>query len=374
MLWRTLAAQVNAPGNVSAPGYVSAPGNGKPADPTEGLTPEEIGRSLRHRPEVVEVLERMWPVLTPEELLRDLFGAPPLIDSAAEQVLNAEERGLLPRDRTDEGWTEADVPLLDEARALLGPRRRRSATEEEIRTYGHIVVDEAQDLTPMQLRMVARRSLSGSMTVVGDLAQATGPWVPASWSQVAELLPGRRGWRLAELSVNYRTPGEIMQFAARILEQAAPGMRSPESVRAGGTQPQILRATSQEDALPGDALSAMTAKAVLKALDDLAGQGTVAAIVPPSLFEVVAEAFSASEIEFGLVSGGTALQDQVTLLTISDAKGLEFDKVVVVEPAGIVRESAQGLRSLYVACTRATKALTIVHSELLPSSMATAAV
>ena len=156
------------------------------------------------------------------------------------------------------------MPLLDEARALLGPPRRRLAPEGEdlVRTFGHVVVDEAQDLSPMQLRMVARRSLSGSMTVVGDIAQATGSWVPASWSQVVEHLPVRRGWRLVELTVNYRTPSEIMDVAGRILEQVAPGMRPPEAVRSSGRPPRIIRAAVPAGSLPGEALGELTAGVV----------------------------------------------------------------------------------------------------------------
>ena len=149
-------------------------------------------------------------------------------------------------------WTASDVPLLDEAYALLGPRRRSgSESGEGLRTFGHVVVDEAQDLSPMQLRMIARRSLSGSMTVVGDVAQATGTWVPSSWSQVVEHLPARRGWRLVELTVNYRTPAEIMEVAGRVLEKVAPGMRPPDSVRASGHPPRILSAGLSELPRPG---------------------------------------------------------------------------------------------------------------------------
>ena len=221
----------------------------------------------------------------------------------------------------------------------------------------------------MQLRMVARRSLSGSMTVVGDLAQATGTWVPSSWVQIVEHLPARRGWRLTELSVNYRTPTEIMQLAARILEQVAPGMRPPESVRASGVVPLVVSATTHEGALPGDTLPALAGQAAADAVAAMNGSGTVAVIAPPTLLDGVAAALDRDRVPYGRV-GGTALEEPVTLLAIGDAKGLEFDIVIVVEPARIVRESPQGLRSLYVACTRATQRLTVVHAEPLPASMA----
>jgi DNA helicase IV len=275
----------------------------------------------------------------------------------------------------DVEWTEADVALLDEARALLGPPRRRAVTDAEItpRTFGHVVVDEAQDLSPMQLRMVARRSLSGSMTVVGDIAQAMGTWVPGSWSQVVEHLPARRGWRLVELTVNYRTPREIMEMAGRILEQVAPGVRPPDAVRSSGRPPRIVRTDRLAGSFPGDDLSVATARLVRSELDDLpSGQdGTVAIIVPPSLLDRVASALSTAGITFGRV-GERVLDERVTLLAIEDAKGLEFDAVTVVEPARIIQETPQGLRALYVAFTRATQMLWIVHADALPATVAAA--
>jgi DNA helicase IV len=371
LLWRVLLDQIAASGD-------------GPVDPdaaNEPLSAEDLGRALRRQPQVIEALERMWPLLTPQQLLRDLFGAPPLIELAAGKILTPAERRLLERPRSADvaevPWTDADVPLLDEARALLGPARRRSAPDgdEGARTFGHVVVDEAQDLSPMQLRMVARRSLSGSMTVVGDIAQATGSWVPASWAQVVEHLPARRGWRLAELTVNYRTPSEIVEVASRILEQVAPGMRPPEAVRTSGRPPRMIRAAVPAGSMPGDALSEAAANAVRDELDGLAsrhGTGTVAVIVPPSLLDAVAAALDASGLRYGRVGDG-ALDEQVTVLAIEDAKGLEFDSVVVVEPARIIRETAQGLRALYVAFTRATQRLVIAHFESLPAPVAAAA-
>jgi DNA helicase IV len=374
LLWRYLLEQ-------------AAPGPDGPTESdavTEPLSAEDVGRALRRRPEVVEALERMWPLLTPQQFLHDLFGAGPLIDLAAGKILTPGERRLLERARSAElghvRWTDADVALLDEARALLGPLRRRPAPDDDdvVRTFGHVVVDEAQDLSPMQLRMVARRSLSGSMTVVGDIAQATGSWVPASWAQVVEHLPARRGWRLAELTVNYRTPSEIIDVAGHILEQVAPGMRPPEAIRTSGRRPRMIRASVPTGSVPGEALGEVAARLVrdevdaLNALGGGGGGGTAAVIVPPSLVEPVASALDASGLRYGRVGEG-ALDEQVTLLVIDDAKGLEFDSVIVVEPARIVREAAQGLRALYVAFTRATQRLSIAHAESLPAPVAAVA-
>ena len=146
----------------------------------------------------------------------------------------------LGRTRSEAGsdvvFTHDDVPLLDEARALLGPRRKRD--EEESRTYGHIIVDEAQDLSPMQLRMLARRSLSGSMTVVGDIAQATGAWAHANWDEILAFLPAKKPARRAELTIGYRIPAQNMMLAARVLAVAAPEL-TPAAVDPRGRRPAV---------------------------------------------------------------------------------------------------------------------------------------
>lgn len=203
------------------------------------LDPDTVQQRLRGNEVVREALERMWPILTPVDLLRDLFGSKPLIRLAAGDSLTDEEQASLHLERGEHDdhsrWTMADVPLFDEARSLLGPKPR--ADEEEPRTYGHIVIDEAQDLSPMQLRMLARRSLGGSMTVVGDIAQATGPWAPRSWEEVLRHLPSRKPPRLRELSIGYRTPASIMTLANKVLAVAAPDLTPPTAVRAGDDEP-----------------------------------------------------------------------------------------------------------------------------------------
>ncbi|MHB1929166.1 MAG: ATP-binding domain-containing protein, partial [Acidimicrobiales bacterium] len=345
-------------------------GPGAPAG--EPMTAGELGRTLRRLTEVSEILDRMWPLLTPQAFLHDLLGAPALIDLAGRGNLAERDRGLLHRARAaslaDARWSAQDIPLLDEAAALLGPIRRRPGRDDGPRTYGHVVVDEAQDLSPMQLRMLARRSLSGSMTVVGDIAQATGGWAPTSWSQVVEHLPSRRGWRLAELTVNYRTPAEIMVVAGRILERAAPGMRAPEAVRSAGEAPLIVPVPA-DGPFPSAGVPAAAARRVAAEADRVAtAGGTVGVLVPSSLLRPLAERLAAGGVDFGQ-AGGRALDLPVTVLTVSDAKGLEFDVVVVVEPGRIVAEAPQGLRSLYVAVTRATQRLVVVHSGALPEGL-----
>jgi DNA helicase IV len=329
------------------------------ADEATVVDHADFAEEMRRAPELVRALDRMWPVLTPQELVHDLLGAPALITLATKDVLSAEDAALLHRPRStsfdDVAWTSADLPLIDEARVLLGPRRR-GADDHTARTYGHIVVDEAQDLSPMQLRVLARRSLAGSMTVVGDVAQATGHWAPTRWEQVLEHLP-KADARIVELTVNYRTPGEIMDLAIRLLPVAAPGVRPPQSVRRTDEQPRIVPA--------GEDLAARVA-AVTR---DLAAEpGSVAVIVPPSLEERVGQAFASAAVPYG-EARTSGLDSHVTLLPVRTAKGLEFDNVVVVEPARLVREAPQGLRALFVALTRATRSLTIVHGEPLPDPL-----
>jgi DNA helicase IV len=334
-------------------------------------TSDEVRGRLRTSPEIREALERMWPVLTPAELLHDLFGSRPLIDLAAGRRLREDERASLVRPRqaraADVVWTNDDVPLLDEARELLGPkpRRRRDRDrrdEDEMRTYGHIVVDEAQDLSPMQLRMLSRRSLNGSMTIVGDIAQATGVWAHATWDGVLEHLPARRPTRRAELSIGYRIPGPTMSLAAKVLAEAAPGLQPPSSVRQEGDPPRVVRVAD------ADGLAAEVTRVAL-AERDAVDPGSVAVVVPQTLVEQVAAALDAAGVEYGRAARN-GLEAQVTLVPVNLVKGLELDAAVVVEPAAIVAEEAQGMRALYVALTRATKRLAVVHAEPLPDALA----
>ena len=229
---------------VGVPASVTAfPGYEDPSDLADDeFDLEDFTRKVKRVPELAEALDRMWPRLSPHELLHDLFGAPPLIAAASRGVLSAEEQQLLARPRSasfeEVAWTPADAALVDEARALLGPRG--GSAEDGVRKYGHIVVDEVQDLSPMQLRMLTRRSLSGSMTVVGDIAQATAPWAPSSWADITDHLPRRRPARSVELTVSYRTPAEVLAVATRVLAVAAPGLTPPTPVRRTGVEPRMI--------------------------------------------------------------------------------------------------------------------------------------
>jgi DNA helicase IV len=328
----------------------------------DDVEPAVVRARLRRTDEIRQALEWMWPVLTPGELLHDLFGSRPLIRLAAAGTLTTEEQASLERPRGEpfgrREWTEADVALLDEARSLLGPRTR--GYDDEPRSYGHLVVDEAQDLSPMQLRMLARRSLGGSMTVVGDIAQATGPWAPDTWTEVLEHLPSRRAPRVHELTIAYRTPAAVLAVAQRVLPAAAPGLRPPRSVREVGDPPEVVGTP------PGGLLAEVAARA--RAEGDAVGEGNVAVVAPDSLLDDVSAALDAAGIDYGRATGG-GLDARITVLNVRLVKGLEVDSVLVIEPARIVAEEVQGLRSLYVALTRATRRLTVVHAEPLPEEL-----
>ena len=327
----------------------------------------ELWRLLRNLPAVTDLLDRMWPVLTPEELVHDLFGAPALVRLAARGALTDEELAALVRPRSAElddiAWTAGDLPLLDEARVLLGPRRPGAKRGGEIRQYGHIVVDEAQDLTPMQLRMLARRSLSGSMTVAGDIAQATGPRGLSHWDEVTSFLPSPRPARVVELTVNYRTPSEVMALAGRVLAVTAPHLRAPLSVRSTGEEP-VVTETADDESVAAHAAAVAADESVL------IGQGTVAVVTPPSLVGAVEDALRAAGTAFASAERD-GMDAPITVIPVGMVKGLEFDSVVVVEPSALVAESVQGLRALYVALTRATRRLTLVHAEPLPEMLQT---
>ena len=323
-------------------------------------TLEAIRERIRRDPAVIEALERMWPVLTPAELLNDLFGSRGLLRSAGSGRLKDSEWPLLFRERShvpnEVVFPADDVPLLDEALELLGPRPKHLEAD-AVRTFGHIVVDEAQDLSPMELRMLDRRSLNGSMTIVGDIAQATGAWPHESWESVLEYLPDRRPPRRADLTIGYRVPGPIMELAAKMLVLAAPGIAPPQSIRHTGEPPLILGVASSE-------LEAEVVERVRYELKTI-GSGNIGVIVPESMAEQIDAALSRAGIDYGRATR-QGLEKQVTVVPVNLVKGLELDSVLVVEPKRVLNEQIRGAQSLYVALTRSTKRLTVIHTGQLP--------
>src|SRR6056297_2385047 len=333
--------------------------------PDAEIGPRDVKDTLRGTPELRETLDRMWPLLTPAQLLHDLFGSKALLKLAARGVLDEAEALALFRPRSDSvddvRWTPADVALLDDARDVLGPKPGRNGKvddSDEIRTYGHIVIDEVQDLTPMQLKMATRRSLNGAMTIVGDLAQATGPLAPTDWQDVLAHLPERKPSRVIGLSVGYRIPDQIMELANKVMEVATPTLRAPQSVRVGDSAPVFVRAGS------GDELGVAVAGEV-QALVAALPAASLGVITPDSMIDELSEHLTAAGINHGTATR-TGLDEGVTIVPVSVIKGLELDAVIVVEPARIVAGQEHGMRSLYVALTRPTQRLSIVHADDLP--------
>jgi DNA helicase IV len=281
----------------------------------------------------------LWPAVSPPALVRRLLSSRTALRGAAEDLLSDDEQVMLLRKGTkridDEPWTAADLVLIDEAESVADGVRR---------TYGHIVVDEAQDLTAMELRALARRCPRRSMTVLGDLAQATRPGGQRSWDDVLVHLGSPVGAELTELDLGYRVPAPIIDFANRLLPEAAPDVRPSRSVREAGAPPDLVYAESVDE----------LNEAVQAIVPQLAARWTSVGVIVPDDAGVVLE----------------RVPEGVTVVSPPEAKGLEFDAVVVVEPAKFVPatgdEHRAGLRLLYVALTRAVQTLTIVHHDPLP--------
>ncbi|RJL36167.1 helicase [Bailinhaonella thermotolerans] len=356
----------------------------------------DLRAEIHAEPAVRSAINRLWPYLTPQRLLRELYADPARLASAAPE-LTGRERDLLRRE-PDAPWTPADVPLLDEAAELLGEieesalrgaLRAQEEESEEVRyarevlailgmegvvdaaalaerhredaahltlaeraagdrswTFGHVIVDEAQEVSAMAWRALMRRCPARSMTVVGDLAQAGTAAGPRTWAEALDPHAAGR-WRLERLTVNYRTPSAIMDVAADALAAVGPGLEPPRSVRQGDEAPWSLRVDDLAAALPG----------VVAAEAAALGQGRLALIVPAALAERLAP--------LG-VTGPEGLDAPVAVLTVAQAKGLEFDGVVIAEPAAVLAESPRGPGDLYVALTRATRRLGVVHTTDLP--------
>jgi DNA helicase IV len=298
------------------------------------------------------LLDTLWPTVSPTSLVRELLSSRTQLERFSAGLLSADEWQLLLRSRdasvSSTAWSSDDLALLDEAAFLTGGRTR---------TYGHIVVDEAQDLTPMQLRMIARRAPSGSVTVLGDLAQATGPWTYSDWAEVRSHLPAAAHAHHDELTLGYRAPGRVLDYASRLLPVAAPGVDPTSSIRPGRTEPAVHSVPAEE--LAGAAL----AEAHVLAAD----HALVAVIVPEELLSAVARQ-ARRDTDVGLLERD-AMARPITVVPAPAAKGLEFDAVVVVEPAAIAGEDRRGLRLLYVAMTRPIQHLSVVHARPLPDPL-----
>jgi DNA helicase IV len=308
--------------------------------------------SVRRSRPVRAAVDAFWPKADPVRLVFRLLSDPDLLSAAAHGVLEPSEQAAISWPRPPRGpgaapWSAADAVLVDEARDLI----------ERTPSLAHVVVDEAQDLSPMECRAIGRRCATGSATVLGDIAQGTTPWATASWPELLAHL-GKEDAGLRVLDTGYRVPRQILDFASRLLDYIAPGLTPARSLRqdAGSL---VIRAATGET-LPaalatacGDSLTRPGSAAVIAADDQV-----------PGLSGVLSQAGLAHA-----VLDGEAGSQPLTLVPVTLAKGLEFDQVIVVEPARIASGEARGLHRLYVALTRAVSSLTVLHAEPLPPAL-----
>lgn len=323
--------------------------------------------ALKNDPGFKKLLDKMWPTLSAPVVVRELYGSPKRLREAADGILSADDQALLRRKASkklaDEQWTAADIALLDEAGHLTAGTPAR---------YGHVVIDEAQDQSAMSLRMLGRRARNGSMTVLGDLAQATAPGALGSWDAalraigVGSASAGRTVTatpRIAELTVGYRVPASILDVANRLLVEAAPEVTPARSVRPGGAPPLVIRTD-------GDGRWAGVVTEVEAVREETASVAVVAIDEHLDHVETALEAADVPVVRVG--RSGLPGAEAVALVDADRVKGLEFDAVIVVEPAAIVAASSDdhGLRRLYVSLTRAVRHLGIVHSQDLPPALA----
>jgi DNA helicase IV len=309
---------------------------------------------------VKECLDAVWPAVDPRRLLWRLLSDPDFLAAAADGILDpAEQEALLwarpARSAGAARWSHADAVLLDEAADLV----------QRTPSLAHIVADEAQDLSPMMLRTLARRSSTGSLTVLGDLAQATTPWATRTWAEALDHL-GKPDAHVEELTRGFRVPADVIEYAARLLPEIAPGLTPPTSVRRARGDLVILRTTDP-----------LTDAVCAQALDVIDREGSIGLIAPDSLVEALAVALTAAGLGFALLgaeeSAESEFEQHLDLVPATLAKGLEFDHVLLTEPAAIVAaepDRITGLRRLYVCLTRAVTSLVVVHREPLPAELA----
>ncbi|MFI2413063.1 HelD family protein [Streptomyces sp. NPDC018947] len=303
-------------------------------------------RIERSRP-VAAFLDAAWPRVRPEEVVAGLLGDPGELAAAADGVLDAgEQKALLwpsgaPRSWRSARWSAADLVLLDEVAGLL----------EHPEGYGHIVVDEAQDLSPMECRAIARRAVFGSLTVLGDLAQGTTPWAARSWPELLAHL-GRPGADVVPLTTGFRVPRAVVGLANRLLARLDVDVPPTRSPRGDGE----LTMRPVDPGGVGDAV----ADAVRDALER---EGSIGVIAADADVPRVREALDAA----GIAAAGPGEPGaRVSVVPASLVKGLEYDHVVAVEPAAIAEAEERGPHRLYVVLTRAVSRLDVVHARPLP--------
>ncbi|WP_392840307.1 HelD family protein [Streptomyces sp. LN500] len=393
------------------PGLLGEEDSAAAQERTEAQDIADVRRMLATDADVRAALDALWPPLTAQQLLTDLYGDHTRLTSAAHELTRA-ERELLYR-APGGGWTAADVPLLDETAELLGQDNRAAEAaaaaeraegvayaqgvldlavgegedeesltgmldaetladrheERMVRTvaerafadrdwvFGHIIVDEAQELSQMAWRLLMRRCPTRSMTLVGDVAQTGDAAGASSWASALAPHVGDR-WRQVSLTVNYRTPAEIMASTTEVLAALGPGLQLPRSVRETGVEPWRMRT---EPGLLARTLADRAAKEAA-ALED----GRLAVLVPDAHRDELGAAVAES-VPDAVYGDEPDLESRVVVLGVRQAKGLEFDAVLIADPTEILARSTRGLNDLYVALTRATQRLGIIHGGPAPA-------
>ncbi|WP_407838551.1 AAA family ATPase [Streptomyces sp. DSM 116496] len=324
-----------------------------------GEAPDDrVQDAVARNPAVKAVVKTVWPLVEPAKLVLRLLSDPEFLAAHADGILSSDEQSLLlwskpARSVKSVKWSAADLVLIDEATDLV----------ERTHSLGHVVIDEAQDLSPMQYRAVGRRCTTGSATVLGDLAQGTTPWATRSWDEALGHL-GKPGAVLEELTAGFRVPREVIAYASRLLPAISPGLSPVSSVR---ETPGSLIVTTVDSAasLPPAVIDACRAS--------LVHEGSIGLIAADARIPELAEALLAAGLPYLSPGEETTAESRLTLVPASLAKGLEYDYVVLHEPADVVAgepDERTGLRRLYVCLTRAVSGLTLLHTTPLPEALA----
>ncbi|MFH8838588.1 HelD family protein [Streptomyces sp. NPDC017868] len=320
-----------------------------------GEAPDDrVQNAVARNAAVKAVVKECWPLVDPAKLVLRLLSDAEFLAEHAEGLLTEDEQKLLlwakpARSVRTAKWSAADAVLIDEAKDLV----------ERTHSLGHVVLDEAQDLSPMQYRAVGRRCTTGSATVLGDLAQGTTPWATESWAQALAHL-GKPEAVVEELTAGFRVPREVIAYASRLLPHMSPGLAAVESVRENPGSLEVR---------PSDALDEDVVAACVEALTH---EGSIGLIAADARIAPLAEALTAAGLAYLSPGEETTAESRLTLVPASLAKGLEYDYVVLDEPAAVVDgepDERTGLRRLYVALTRAVSGLTVVHSAPVPEQL-----
>lgn len=323
-----------------------------------GEAPDDrVQDAVARNPAVKAAVKAAWPPVDPAKLVLRLLSDAEFLAEHAEGLLTADEQKTVlwakpARSVRAAAWSSADAVLIDEANDLV----------QRTHSLGHVVLDEAQDLSPMQYRAVGRRCTTGSATVLGDLAQGTTPWATASWADALGHL-GKTDAVVEELTAGFRVPREVIAYASRLLPHISPGLAEVRSVRESPGSLEVRKVTD---------VAGLDAAVVRACTESLRQEGSIGLIAADARIPALAEALTAAGHAYLSPGDGTTAESRLTLVPASLAKGLEYDYVVLDEPAAVVDgepDERTGLRRLYVALTRAVSGLTVLHAAPLPAQL-----